>query len=146
MTTNCEQIGHLLSSDGHCVNCEYIDAEWRAAYLKVEEDAEADLTTSLDASSTMSIVAESSGSPMRHADGTIDHNVRTVDGTWFTTSDQYDMARLVFKRFGHDPESATAAWRRMLQNSATVEDFMGLVNAPTHTPNCEGNCRSEDHQ
>ena len=63
-----------------------------------------------------------------------------------TTTDSYDLARLVFKRFGHDPEAATAAWRRMLQNSATVEDFMSLVEAPTHTPNCEGSCRRKDDE
>ena len=83
---------------------------------------------------------------MIHADGTIDFNVRSADGTWFTTSDHYDLARLVFKRFGHEPEAAAAAWRRMLQNSATVEDFMGLVNSPTHTPNCEGNCQHSGHE
>ena len=142
----CEQNGHYLSSDGHCVHCDYIDPEWRAAYLKVAEGAKLDLTTSLDASSTMSIVEESPGSPMIHADGTIDFNVRSADGTWFTTSDHYDLARLVFKRFGHEPEAAAAAWRRMLQNSATVEDFMGLVNSPTHTPNCEGNCQHSGHE
>ena len=75
---------------------------------------------------------------MRHSDLTI----TTTDRTKFVSTDQYDLARLVFKCFGHDPESATAAWRRMLQNSATVEDFMGLVNAPTHTPNCEGFCQN----
>ena len=79
---------------------------------------------------------------MRHSDLTI----TTTDRTKFVSTDQYDLARLVFKCFGHDQKAATAAWRRMLQNSATVEDFMGLVNAPTHTPNCEGNCQHEDHQ
>jgi hypothetical protein len=70
----------------------------------------------------------------------IDLTITTTDRKKFTNTDHYDMARLVYKRFGHSPEAAAAAWRRMLQNSATVEDFMGLVNAPTHTPNCEGTC------
>jgi hypothetical protein len=32
--SQCEQIGHFLSSDGHCVNCDHVNPEWRAAYLK----------------------------------------------------------------------------------------------------------------
>ncbi len=78
---------------------------------------------------------------MRHTDLTI----TTTDRTKFVATDLYDLARLVFKRFGHNPEEATAAWRRMLQNSATVQDFMRLVNVDTHTPNCEGSCQNEDH-
>ena len=41
----CEEIGHLLSSDGHCVHCSYIDPEWRAAYLKVAKDAKNEAKT-----------------------------------------------------------------------------------------------------
>jgi hypothetical protein len=69
--------------------------------------------------------------------------VTTTDGTIFTPVDHVDLARLIYKRFGHNPEAATEAWRRMLQNSATVEDFMGLVEYGTHTPNCEGHCQIE---
>ena len=71
---------------------------------------------------------------------TTDLTITTTDRKKFVAADHYDLARLVFKRFGHDPQAATSAWRRMLQNSATVEDFMGLVEASTHTPNCEGHC------
>ena len=71
-----------------------------------------------------------------------DLTITTTDRTKFVATDHYDLARLVFKRFGHDPEAGAAAWRRMLQNSATVEDFMGLINAPTHTPHCEGSCQN----
>ena len=28
----CDLDGHLLSSDGHCVRCHYINDEWRRAY------------------------------------------------------------------------------------------------------------------
>ena len=74
---------------------------------------------------------------MRHDQLTI----TTTDRTKFTSTDHYDLARLIYKRFGHNAEAATAGWGRMLQNKATVEDFMSLVNAETHTPHCEGHCR-----
>jgi len=41
----CEEIGHLLSSDGHCVHCDHVDPEWRAAYLKVAKNAKAEAKT-----------------------------------------------------------------------------------------------------
>lgn len=56
--------------------------------------------------------------------------ITTTDGTPFTGADSADLARLVYKRFGHDPEGATAAWRRMLGNSCPVSDFMALVELP----------------
>lgn len=38
-----EEMGwHLQSSDGHCVGCCHIDAEWRAAYEKAEKEARDD--------------------------------------------------------------------------------------------------------
>lgn len=60
--------------------------------------------------------------------------------------DDIDLARLVFKRFDCNQESAAAAWRRMLQNSDTVTVFMSLVSSETHTPNCDGFCQgNNDH-
>jgi|GEM_PF-3569990 len=77
----------------------------------------------------------------------MDLSVTTTDGRLFTTLDHVDLARLVFARFGRDAEAATAAWRRLLQNSAEVEDFLALVEYKEHTPHCEGWCRDagEDH-
>jgi len=72
----------------------------------------------------------------------------TTNGDTFTNSEQCDMARLIFKRFGRDPEEAAAAWRRLLQNNATVEGFMALVESPDHTHHCEGDCQhrmNDDH-
>lgn len=37
------------------------------------------------------------------------------------------MAHLIFKRFGRDYESATAAWCRMLQNNTSENDFRKLI-------------------
>jgi hypothetical protein len=59
----------------------------------------------------------------------------------FTTAESTDLARLVFKRFGRDPETAAAAWRRLLQNGCTVDDFLDLVHSPVHTHHCNGECR-----
>lgn len=54
--------------------------------------------------------------------------VTTTDGTRFTGEDATQLARLIHKRFGHDDEAATEAWRRMLGNSTPVSKFMELVN------------------
>ena len=66
--------------------------------------------------------------------------VTTTDGQPFTHMEHVDLARLVFKRFGHDPDVATAAWRRLLENGTSPLDFMRLVTHGDHTPNCEGHC------
>lgn len=66
--------------------------------------------------------------------------IKTTAGEYFTVIEHVDMARLVFKRFGNNPESATAAWRRMLQNNCPVEEFMQLVCYPEHTSHCAGHC------
>jgi len=55
-----------------------------------------------------------------------------------------ELARLVFKRFGYDVAAATSAWRRLLENAATISDFMELVEYPEHTASCEGYCRSHN--
>jgi len=68
-------------------------------------------------------------------------SLTTTSGRLFTSLESVDLARLVFKRFGDNPEEAAAAWRRLLQNSATVEDFMSLVEHGDHTPHCEGHCQ-----
>jgi hypothetical protein len=67
--------------------------------------------------------------------------VTTTDGQLFTHMEHVDLARLVFKRFGHDPDVATAAWRRLLGNGTSTADFLRLVEYPEHTPHCEGECR-----
>lgn len=48
-------------------------------------------------------------------------------GKRFTSKEHGDLARLIMLRFGNDLESATAAWRRMLQNSATESDFAEIL-------------------
>lgn len=55
--------------------------------------------------------------------------ITTTARETFTDEDTRAMARLVFKRFGRDIGAATAAWRRMLQNSATESDFAKLLDA-----------------
>jgi hypothetical protein len=49
-------------------------------------------------------------------------------GETFTLDESRELARLVHKRFGRDLPAATAAWRRLLQNSATETDFKRLVD------------------
>ncbi len=55
--------------------------------------------------------------------------IRTTDGKNFLNVESVDTA------------SATAAWRRLLENSCPEADFMRLVNDATHTAHCEGNCK-----
>lgn len=69
--------------------------------------------------------------------------VTTTDGSVFTKLESVAMARLVFKRFGHNLSDATDAWRRLLQNDCTESDFMDLVEYPTHTEHCEGDCTAK---
>lgn len=68
--------------------------------------------------------------------------ITTTDGRLFTKVESVDLARLVFKRFGHRSSAATAAWCRLLQNDTTVEDFLALVDYSEHTPHCEGDCQA----
>jgi hypothetical protein len=70
-------------------------------------------------------------------------SVTTTAGETFTNVEHVDLARLIFKRFGKDPEEATNAWRRMLGNSCPVSNFMALVDYPEHTPHCAGSCATD---
>lgn len=68
------------------------------------------------------------------------HDVTTTNGTQFTYLQSVELARLVYLRFGEDLEAATAAWCRLLQNGATEDDFLYLVEYPTHTSSCMDYC------
>lgn len=57
------------------------------------------------------------------------NGVETTAGEVFSGENTELMALLIYKRFGRDQEAATAAWRRLLGNSATTDDFMKLVYA-----------------
>lgn len=48
-------------------------------------------------------------------------------GEVFELSDSQALASLVYKRFGKDAAAASAAWRRLLQNSTTESEFQQLV-------------------
>ena len=53
--------------------------------------------------------------------------ITTTNGERFTDTDQRALAQLMFKRFGRDPESFCAAWRRMLGNNAPDNDILKLA-------------------
>lgn len=53
--------------------------------------------------------------------------VTTTCGELFTGDDHAQLAVLVYRRFGRDAKVAAAAWRRMLQNGCTEEDFETLL-------------------
>ena len=66
-------------------------------------------------------------------------DITTTAGELFTNTDSIDLARLVLRRFG-DVRSAHEAWKRLLQNQCSLDDFRDLVFTPTHTKNCTGEC------
>lgn len=51
----------------------------------------------------------------------------TTNGETFSLDEHKQLARLVYKRWGRDLEAAASAWRRLFQNSCTVEDFRELI-------------------
>ena len=51
----------------------------------------------------------------------------TTSGETYTYGEACGLAILIYKRFGRDSGAAAAAWRRMLQNSTTEEDFLQLI-------------------
>lgn len=54
--------------------------------------------------------------------------VTTTAGETFSYEESCQLAGLIFKRFGRDIAAAAAAWRRLLQNSCTDEQFQEMVD------------------
>lgn len=57
----------------------------------------------------------------------MDKDIITTCGERFTEANSRELARLVFVRFGRDITAALCAWRRLLQNSCTLEQFYDLL-------------------
>lgn len=57
----------------------------------------------------------------------LESTITTTDGEAFTIEESRQLARLVLKRFGNNLIAATRAWRRLLQNDCTIEDFQALI-------------------
>jgi len=55
--------------------------------------------------------------------------VTTTAGERFTPEDSVTLAKLVLKRFGYDKAAAAAAWRRLLGNGCSDDDFEVLAGA-----------------
>lgn len=55
-------------------------------------------------------------------------SITTTCGEQFSWKDSCRLAHLIYVRFGRDIEAGAAAWRRLLQNSCTNQDFEELVN------------------
>jgi hypothetical protein len=54
-------------------------------------------------------------------------DIITTCGERFTEANSRELARLVFVRFGRDSAAALSAWRRLLQNSCTLDQFFDLI-------------------
>lgn len=57
-------------------------------------------------------------------------DVTTTKGEKFTSEDHYDLACLIFRRWGRDPKAFCVAWRRLFENNAPDEEIMKLIQHP----------------
>lgn len=55
------------------------------------------------------------------------HEITTTAGERFTVEEHCQLAALLWKRFGWEDEAAAAAWRRMLGNGCSTEDFVAIA-------------------
>lgn len=58
----------------------------------------------------------------------VGQNVTTTAGETFSFEEHCQLAALVFKRFGRDIPAAASAWRRLLQNCCSDEQFKEMVD------------------
>jgi hypothetical protein len=56
-------------------------------------------------------------------------DISTTAGETFTAEESYQLAALIYKRFGREATVAAAAWRRLFRNSCTDAQFVSLVDA-----------------
>ena len=55
--------------------------------------------------------------------------ITTTNREVWTQAESEDLAARVFKRFGRDIPAAAAAWRRLLQNNCSDEQFRDLLKS-----------------
>lgn len=55
-------------------------------------------------------------------------DVYTENKEVFTESDSCDLAWLIYRRFGRNLDNACQAWRRLLINDCSVNEYKNLVN------------------
>lgn len=58
----------------------------------------------------------------------LDKRVKLANGETFSFDESCALARLIHKRWSRDMPAAASAWRRLFQNSTTVDEFAALVN------------------
>lgn len=58
----------------------------------------------------------------------LNYATRLPDGSVYTARQQRALAHAVYERFARDLPSATAAWRRMLQNNCSESAFRALLD------------------
>lgn len=56
-----------------------------------------------------------------------DNDVIANDGCVFTYKDHAALAFLIWRRWGRDMAAGAVAWRRLLQNDCSDEDYAALV-------------------
>lgn len=54
-------------------------------------------------------------------------DITTTAKEVFTVDMSCQLAMLIHKRFGWNDESAASAWRRLLQNSCSTEEFVEMA-------------------
>jgi len=64
---------------------------------------------------------------LRQLEGSMNNYITTTAGETFLHEESCQLAALIFKRFGRDVAIAASAWRRLLRNSCTDEQFWEMV-------------------
>lgn len=55
-----------------------------------------------------------------------DTSIKTTAGEEFTVEQHGELARMIYVRFGRNYPTAHAAWKRLMQNNCTLQEFIGL--------------------
>lgn len=61
-------------------------------------------------------------------------SIVTSNGDPFFEDEVQSLAAAIFRRFGCDPDAASAAWCRLHENACTTDDFMDLLRGGAVTP------------
>jgi hypothetical protein len=70
-------------------------------------------------------------------------DITTTAKEVFTVNMSCQLAMLIHKRFGWDNEAAASAWRRLLQNSCSTEEFVEMATMGRRFTVAEADWRAE---
>lgn len=56
-------------------------------------------------------------------------DIKTINGEIFSHEKSCELAYLIYERFGKDLDSAHSAWRRLLQNNCSKNQYNDLIKS-----------------